>query len=369
MRINFLNLGRQYSSIKNEIDSAISNVIEKSSFIKGEYVFAFEKEFAIANNANHCLSVANGTDALYIALKTLGVSYGDEVILPAHTWISTAEVIVQLGAKPVFIDVDDYFTIDTTKIQSRITGKTKCIIAVHLFGQMCNMSELSIICKRNNLCLVEDCAQAHFSKYNNIYAGLHGDIGAFSFYPGKNLGAFGDAGAILTNDSKIEESARMFANHGGLKKHEHKLFGINSRMDGIQAAILSVKLKSILDWNQRRIDIANIYNQKLSKIEEIKLPQVRENTIHSFHQYVIKTKKRDSLKKFLFENGIDTLIHYPKALPFIDIFKKHINTKDDFEKSFENQNQMLSLPIYPELNSKEVEHIINKIKEFLFYAE
>ena len=234
---------------------------------------------------------------------------------------------------------------------------------------MCNMSELSIICKRNNLSLVEDCAQAHFSKSNNIYAGLHGDIGAFSFYPGKNLGAFGDAGAILTNDNKIEESARMFANHGGLKKHEHKLFGINSRMDGIQAAVLSVKLKSILDWNQRRIDIAKIYNQNLSKIEEITLPLVRENTIHSFHQYVIKTKKRDSLKKFLFDNGIDTLIHYPKALPFIDIFKKYINAKSDFERSFENQNEMLSLPIYPELNAKEVEYIINKIKEFFFHAE
>lgn len=367
MRINFLNLGRQYLSIKNEIDSAISNVIEKSSFIKGEYVFAFEKEFAIANNANHCLSVANGTDALYIALKTLGVSNGDEVILPAHTWISTAEVIIQLGAQPIFVEVDEYFTIDTDKIQSKITNKTKCIIAVHLFGQMCDMSELAIICKRNNLSLVEDCAQSHFSMYNDTYAGLHGDIGAFSFYPGKNLGAFGDAGALITNDSRIEESARMFANHGGLKKHEHKVFGINSRMDGIQAAILSVKLKLILEWNQRRIDIANIYNQNLSQIKEIKLPLVRNNTIHSFHQYVIKTKDRDSLKKFLFDNGIDTLIHYPKALPFIDIFKQNIENLGDFEKSFINQTEILSLPIYPELNDNELNYIISKIKEFFFH--
>jgi len=369
MRINFLNLGRQYLSIKNEIDSAISNVIEKSSFIKGEYVFAFEKEFAIANNANHCLSVANGTDALYIALKTLGVSNGDEVILPAHTWISTAEVIIQLGAQPIFVEVDEYFTIDTDKIQSKITNKTKCIIAVHLFGQMCDMSELAIICKRNNLSLVEDCAQSHFSMYNDTYAGLHGDIGAFSFYPGKNLGAFGDAGALITNDSRIEESARMFANHGGLKKHEHKVFGINSRMDGIQAAILSVKLKLILEWNQRRIDIANIYNQNLSQIKEIKLPLVRNNTIHSFHQYVIKTKDRDSLKKFLFDNGIDTLIHYPKALPFIDIFKQNIENLGDFEKSFINQTEILSLPIYPELNDNELNYIISKIKEFFFHDE
>ena len=369
MRINFLNLGRQYLSIKNEIDSAISNVIEKSSFIKGEYVFAFEKEFAIANNANHCLSVANGTDALYIALKTLGVSNGDEVILPAHTWISTAEVIIQLGAQPIFVEVDEYFTIDTDKIQSKITNKTKCVIAVHLFGQMCDMSELAIICKRNNLSLVEDCAQSHFSMYNDTYAGLHGDIGAFSFYPGKNLGAFGDAGALITNDSRIEESARMFANHGGLKKHEHKVFGINSRMDGIQAAILSVKLKLILEWNQRRIDIANIYNQNLSQIKEIKLPLVRNNTIHSFHQYVIKTKDRDSLKKFLFDNGIDTLIHYPKALPFIDIFKQNIENLGDFEKSFINQTEILSLPIYPELNDNELNYIISKIKEFFFHDE
>jgi len=205
--------------------------------------------------------------------------------------------------------------------------------------------------------------------YNDTYAGLHGDIGAFSFYPGKNLGAFGDAGALITNDSRIEESARMFANHGGLKKHEHKVFGINSRMDGIQAAILSVKLKLILEWNQRRIDIANIYNQNLSQIKEIKLPLVRNNTIHSFHQYVIKTKDRDSLKKFLFDNGIDTLIHYPKALPFIDIFKQNIENLGDFEKSFINQTEILSLPIYPELNDNELNYIISKIKEFFFHDE
>jgi len=369
MKIKFLNLGRQYLSLKNEIDFAISQVIEKSSFIKGEYVSNFEKEFAKKNNAKQCLSVANCTDALYIALKTLGVSYGDEVILPAHTWISTAEVIVQLGAQPIFVEVDDYFTIDTNKIESKITNKTKCIIAVHLFGQMCDMSELSIICERNDLFLVEDCAQSHFSMYNNTYAGLHGDIGTFSFYPGKNLGAFGDAGAIITNDSRIEERARMFANHGGLKKHEHKIFGINSRMDGIQAAVLSVKLKFILEWNQRRIEIANIYNQHLSLIEEIKLPLVRKSTIHSFHQYVIKTKDRDSLKKFLFDNGIDTLIHYPKALPFIDIFKKNVENKDEFEKSFINQNEMLSLPIYPELNDNEIDYIISSIKKFFLHEE
>ena len=253
MEIQFVDLKRQYMLHRLEIDEAIKQVIEETAFISGKYANLFEKEFAQLYGVNHCISTANGTDSLYIIMKCLGIGSGDEVITVSNSWISSSETISQTGAKPVFIDVDDYFTIDTNKIQSRITGKTKCIIAVHLFGQMCNMSELSIICKRNNLSLVEDCAQSHFSMYNDTYAGLHGDIGAFSFYPGKNLGAFGDAGAILTNDNKIEESARMFANHGGLKKHEHKLFGINSRMDGIQAAVLSVKLKSILDWNQKRI--------------------------------------------------------------------------------------------------------------------
>jgi dTDP-4-amino-4,6-dideoxygalactose transaminase len=367
MKIKFLNLERQYLSLKSEIDLAISQVIENSSFIKGEFVNDFENKFSKLNKAKHCLSVANGTDALYISLKTLGVSYGDEIILPAHTWISTAEVIVQLGAQPVFVEVDDFFTIDTNKIQAKITNKTKCIIAVNLFGQMCDMSELAIICKKNNLFLVEDCAQAHFSMYNNTYAGLHGDIGAFSFYPGKNLGAFGDAGAIITNNSSIEKRARMFANHGGLKKHEHKIFGINSRMDGIQAAVLSVKLRYILDWNQKRINIANIYNHNFSRIKEIELPFVRKNTTHTFHQYVIKTKKRDSLRKFLFDNGIDTLIHYPKALPFISIFNQNIANESDFEKSLINQNEMISLPIYPELNEEELNYIILKIKQFFSY--
>lgn len=364
MKVNFLDLHKQYLTIKSEIDASISSVISESAYIKGKYVSLFETKFSELNNSKHCVSVANGTDALYIALKSLGVKPGDEIIIPAQTWISTAECVLQLNAKPVFVDVDEYYSIDVSKIKHKISSKTKGIIAVHLFGQMCDLESINNICERHDLFLVEDCAQSHFSKYNDIFAGLHGDLGTFSFYPGKNLGAYGDAGAIITNNADLANYTRMFANHGGLKKHVHEMPGINSRMDGLQAAILLVKMNKIFQWTEDRNKISQKYSKELSKISQIKIPKIRSNSKHSFHQYVIKTPQRDELRIFLKKNGIDTLIHYPVSLPYIPIFNLHLKEKEYFPMAKKNQEECLSLPIYPELLNQEIDYIISIIKIF-----
>ena len=251
MKIPFVDLKAQYNSIKNEIDNAISTVISETSFIGGFHVNNFEQEFQNKYGVNHCISCANGTDSLYIIMKMLEIGYGDEVITVANSWISTSETISQTGATPVFVDCEpEYFTINVNEIEAKITPKTKAIIPVHLYGQMCEMDKLIEICEKHSLFLIEDCAQSHFSKYKNVKAGLHGHAASFSFYPGKNLGAYGDAGAIITNNDKFAESFKMFARHGALVKHKHLIEGINSRMDGLQAAILSVKLKKIEHWTK-----------------------------------------------------------------------------------------------------------------------
>ena len=266
MNIPFVDLKAQYHSIKPDIDKAIENVIAETAFIGGKYVNNFKEEFANLYGVKHCVPVANGTDAIYIILKILGVGAGDEVITVANSWISTSETITQAGAKPVFIDVDEYFTIDVGKIEEAITPNTKAIIPVHLYGQMADIEIIEQICTKHNLFLIEDCAQSHFSELNGIRAGLRGIASTFSFFPGKNLGAYGDAGAIITNDDELAEKMRMYANHGALIKHQHKIEGINSRLDGLQASILSAKLPYILDWTDKRRECAAYYDEILKEI-------------------------------------------------------------------------------------------------------
>ena len=254
MNIPFVDLKAQYQSIKEEIDKAIQSVIENTAFIKGKYVQQFEEDYAEAYGVKHVVSCGNGTDALYITLKAMDIGPGDEVITTAHSWISTSETITQAGANVVFVDIDkDYYTINTNLIEEKITKKTKVIIPVHIYGQPVNMTEIMRIAKKYNLKVIEDCAQAHFAEWGNKYVGTIGDAGTFSFFPGKNLGAYGDAGCIVTNNDALAEKMRMFANHGALIKHEHQVEGINSRLDGLQAAILSVKLNC--DAPQLTIDI------------------------------------------------------------------------------------------------------------------
>lgn len=365
MNVPFVDLKAQYQSIKQHIDKAVQDVIEETAFIGGKYVKAFDQNFAKAYEVKHCIGCANGTDAIYILLRMLGIGAGDEVITTACSWISTSETIGQTGATPVFIDIDpNYFTIDVNLIEEKITSRTKAIIPVHLYGQMADIEAIVALCKKHNLYLIEDCAQSHFSQYKERNAGSWGIAGTLSFYPGKNLGAYGDAGAIITNDDELAEKCRMFANHGALVKHQHQMEGINSRLDGLHAAILSAKLPFIDEWTENRIANASIYNEYLSDIPFVKTPKVRPNSRHTFHLYVILAERRNELATYLKSKGIETAIHYPTPLPFLPAYKHLSATPEDFPIAARYQNQILSLPMYPELTRDAIQYISQCISEF-----
>lgn len=364
-KIPFVDLKSQYQNIKNEVDTAISNVINETAFIGGKYVKNFENEFATAYGAKHCIGVANGTDAIYIIMSMLGIGSDDEVITVANSWISTSETISQTGAKPVFVDIEnDYFTINPDLIESKITNKTKAIIPVHIYGQSAQIEKIQAICKKHNLFLIEDCAQSHFTKFNGQNVGTFGIASTFSFYPGKNLGAYGDAGCILTNDDELAEKCRMYANHGALKKHHHQIEGINSRLDGLQASILSAKLPHLQNWNSSRFKNAVLYNELLKGISSIQLPVVRENTTHTFHLYVIRAEKRNELQEYLNTMGVETAIHYPTPLPLLNAYKYLGKSSADFPVASDYMNKILSLPMYPELSKESIEYIVNCIIKF-----
>lgn len=367
MNVPFVDLKTQYQNIKSEIDTAISSVIEETAFIGGKYANKFEEEFAALYGAKHCLAVANGTDAIYITLKMLGIGEGDEVITTACSWISTSETISQTGATPVFVDINDHFLIDENQLEDKITSKTKAIIPVHLYGQMANITVIDAICEKHQLHLIEDCAQAHFSEIDNKRAGLTGIAGTFSFYPGKNLGAYGDAGCILTNDDKLAENCRRFANHGALVKHSHDIEGINSRMDGMQAAILSAKLPHILNWTTQRQQAAQQYDQLLSSLPQIKLPLVKATSKHVYHLYVIEIDDREKLQAYLKENNIGSAIHYPTPLPFLKCYEYLSYSHQDFPVASQKQSKILSLPIYPEITNEQIAYVCKTIAEF--YAQ
>ena len=364
MNIPFVDLKAQYQSIKKEIDKAIQNVIDETAFIKGKYVKKFEEEYADAYGVKHVISCANGTDAIYITLKAMDIGLGDEVITTALSWISTSETITQTGARVVFVDIDpDYYTIDTAKIEEKITNKTKAIIPVHLYGHPANMSKIMVIAKKYNLKVLEDCAQAHFAKWQGKYVGTYGDAGTFSFFPGKNLGAYGDAGCIVTNDDDLAEKMRRFSRHGALGKHDHEIEGINSRLDGLQAAILSVKLKYIHEWTDLRIQHAALYNKLLSG-SGVETPHTYEAAKHVFHLYVIRTENRDELQSYLNENGISTGVHYPTSLPYLKAYEYLGHTPADFPVAYEYMNKILSLPMFPELDKNSIRKIVRNISTF-----
>jgi dTDP-4-amino-4,6-dideoxygalactose transaminase len=364
MKVSFVDLKAQYHSIKGDIDTAISDVIENTAFIKGKYVDTFEKEFAEVLGAKHCVGVANGTDAIYIVLKMLGIGEGDEVITASNSWISSSETISQTGATPVFADIDEYFTIDTNKLQGKITSKTKAIVLVHLYGQMADILSVKELCKKHNLYLIEDCAQSHLSSYNGQYAGTFGDAATFSFFPGKNLGAYGDAGGILTNNDALAEKCRMYSNHGALIKHQHVMEGINSRLDGLHASVLSAKLKHLKEWTKLRVEKAEAYNRLLKDVPQLELPKVRPNTVHSYHLYVVKAQQRDKLQQYLKDNEVETAIHYPTPLPFLPAYSYLNAKKEDYELVSSNQEKILSLPIFPELTFEQQQFVASCIKSF-----
>ncbi|MBS1774575.1 MAG: DegT/DnrJ/EryC1/StrS family aminotransferase [Bacteroidetes bacterium] len=365
MNIPFVDLKVQYNSIKESIDSAIQNVLNETSFVGGKYVKNFEEQFAKLYGVKHVIGCGNGTDTLYILMKMLGIGSGDEVITVANSWISSSETITQTGARPVFADIDpDYYSINEHLIEGLITPHTKAIVLVHLHGQMANVEFVEKLCKDKGIYLIEDCAQSHFSEQNGIRAGLRGIAGSFSFYPGKNLGAYGDAGCIMTNDNDLAIKCRMYANHGSLKKNVHIIEGINSRLDSMQASILSAKLPHILKWTEQRINNAALYNKYLSAIQQIVLPAVRPGTKHTYHLYVIRAQQRNELAKYLADNGIETSLHYPKILPNQEAYK-YLNTKpEDFPVANKYQEEILSLPMYPELSEEAIQYIAQRIAEF-----
>ncbi len=359
--IPLVNLHAQYLSIKTEIDEAISSVIAKSAFIRGEYVDRFEGAFAQLLEVNHCVSCANGTDALYVAMKGLGIKPGDEVITTAHSWISTSETITQAGGKVVFCDTDkSTFTIDPAQISAKITDRTVGIIPVHLYGQAADMDPIMSIAERHGLWVIEDCAQAHLARYKGKLVGTIGHVGTFSFYPGKNLGAMGDAGCLVTQDAQLAHWCSLYARHGG--KGYHHIEGINSRMDGLQAAILLAKLPHLPEWTKQRQVLAKMYDQELGNLAAIVTPYRALDREHVYHLYVIRTQMRDQLKQYLSDQGIATSINYSKALPFYPAYSYLGHQPDDFPQAKADQDQILSLPLYPELTQIQLEHVVTSIK-------
>jgi dTDP-4-amino-4,6-dideoxygalactose transaminase len=364
MKVPFVDLHAQYLSIKTEIDSAIAQVITQSAFIRGQHVDAFEHAWAETLKVKHCISCANGTDALYIAMRGLGVKTGDEVITTAHSWIATSETITQAGGRVVFCDTqEDTFNIDPRSIEAKITKATVGIIPVHLCGQPADMDEIMAIAKKHNLWVIEDCAQAHLATYKGKFVGTFGDAATFSFYPGKNLGAYGDAGCIVTNDDTLADWTATFARHGG--KGEHVMEGINSRMDGLQAAILNVKLPHLPAWTTARRRVAARYNELLSDVDSLTTPKVGDDRGHVYHLYVVATDKRDSLKKALADFEITTSLNYPKALPFYPAYAYLGHKPADFPAAHHNQSRILSLPIFPEMTDEMIGYVADNIKRAL----
>jgi len=350
MKIPFVDLHAQYLTIKPEIDAAIQAVITASAYIRGPQVDQFEQHWAERFGVRHCVSCANGTDAIYITMRGLGLKLGDEVISTAHSWIATTETITQAGGKVVFADTDDdTFTISPAQIESKITARTVGIIPVHLFGQPADMGAIMAIARKHQLWVIEDCAQAHLARYQGKLAGTFGNAGTFSFYPGKNLGAYGDAGALVTEDDSLADWCATFARHGG--KGEHIMEGVNSRLDGLQAAILNVKLPHLQAWTEARQGVAARYDELLAGLGDLVLPKVAPGREHVYHLYVIRTGKRDALKKFLGDAGISTVLNYPKALPFYPAYAYLGHRPEDFPVAYANQSRILSLPIYPELTA------------------
>jgi dTDP-4-amino-4,6-dideoxygalactose transaminase len=362
--VNFLDLKAQYQSIKSEVDQAIQNVIENSDFIGGKQVAQFEKNFSDYMGAGYCVGVANGTDALEIAIEALNIPAKSEIIVPANSFIASSEAVSRSGHRVVFSDIDkESYVISIEDIKNRITPKTKAIIAVHLYGHPCDMDELAKIAKEHDLYIIEDCAQAHGSKYKGKNVGSIGDIATFSFYPGKNLGAYGDGGAITTNNSELAVQCRKIANHGRVAKYDHDFEGRNSRLDSLQAAILNVKLKYLDGWIERRIQIANKYLLELDGIAGLILPVKQDWAEQAYHLFVIRTQRRDKLQSYLLQNNIQTGVHYPISLPKLKAYH-YIGQANERMFANASDTSLLSLPIGEHLSNKEIEKVTFVIKSF-----
>ncbi len=365
MKVNFIDLKAQYYSIKDEIDNAIQQVLERSAFAAGPFVKAFEEHFAESQGAKYCVGVNSGTAALHIVMMALDIGAGDEVIVPANTFFATPEAVSLTGATPVFVDCEaDYYNIDASRIEAAITNKTKAIIAVNLYGQPAQLDKVKQIADKHHLILIEDCAQSHLATLNGQMTGTFGLCGCFSFYPGKNLGAYGEGGAVITNDENLYKKMMMLRDHGSPQKYIHELIGHNYRMEGMQGAILDVKLKHLPEWTAIRRKNADHYRKYLADCPHIVLPKEMPGAKHVYHLFVIRTPKRDEMIKYLQEQGIYTGIHYPipchlqKAYAFLG------HHKGDFPVSEKYAEEVLSLPMSEQLKEEEIQYTCEKIKTF-----
>ncbi len=362
MKIPFLDLHKQYNTIKPEIDEAVQKVLDNQFFILGKEVEAFEKEFAQYLGVKYVVGVGSGTDGLILALWALGIGKGDEVITPVNSFIATTIAIIQVGATPVFVDMDkDTYQLDVKQVEEKITKKTKAILPVHLYGASCDMQSLLKIAKKYKVQVVEDACQAHGAMVGNKKVGTLGSLGVFSFYPGKNLGAYGDGGAISTNDEKLYKKLLQLRNYGQSKKYYHDEFGINSRLDEIQAAVLRIKLMHLDHWNKERNMHATQYK---SLLKNIKKQEIIKNTFSNYHVFVIEVSQREKFQKFLLENGILTLIHYPVPIHLQKVYKHLGYKKGDFPVAEKAADRIVSLPMYSELTKEQIEYVAEKINKF-----
>ena len=374
IKVPFLDLKAQFRDVYNEIDDEITKVISNTSFVLGKSVTDFEKNFAEAHEVKHCIGVSSGTDGNHIALWSLELSRSDEVILPANTFIATAWGATLCGAKPVFVDCEeDSYNIDPNKIEAAISTNTKAIIAVHLYGQPADLDPLREIANKHKIYLIEDAAQAHAAEYKGKRVGGLSEAASFSFYPGKNLGAYGEGGAVTTNSDEIANKIKMIRDHGASQKYDHQVFGHNYRMEGIQGAVLNVKLSYLDKWTEERRRVASRYKELLSKVEEIILPMEMPYAKHVYHLFVIqvtgqkpevRSRKRDELAKYLLDKGVSTGLHYPIPLHLQKCFDHLGYKKGDFPVTEKLAEAGLSLPMFPELTEVQIEYICDSIKDF-----
>jgi dTDP-4-amino-4,6-dideoxygalactose transaminase len=364
-RVPFLDLRSQYETIKDEISVAILGVIDKLAFAGGPFVDQFEKDFASLCNCRYAAGVSSGTSALWLSLLGLGIGQGDEVITVPNTFIATAEAISFSGAKPVFVDVDERtYTMDPNLIEAAITPRTKAIIPVHLYGQMADMDPIMKVARDHDLFVIEDACQAQGAGYKDRLAGTIGDAGCFSFYPGKNLGAYGEAGAVVTNNTDLVQKIRMLRDHGQNEKYYHKLIGWNARMDGFQASVLSVKLKHINQWNEARRTNAGIYDELLASIDDVITPLEADYARHVYHIYAIRVEDRGLFMKVLAGKGIQCGIHYPIPIHLQEAYSFLGQGKGSFPIAEKISEEMVSLPMFPEVTREQIELVVGEIKHY-----
>jgi dTDP-4-amino-4,6-dideoxygalactose transaminase len=365
MIIPFLDLKAAYRELQPRLDDAYRRVMESSRYILGREVEAFEKEFSRYCATKYCIGVGNGLDALHLILRGYGIGSGDEVIVPAHTFIATWLAVSYAGAKPVPVEPDNRtYNIDPEQIEQAITSNTRAIMPVHLYGQPADMDRISDIARQHDLKVIEDAAQAHGGRYKGRRVGSLGDAAGFSFYPGKNLGAFGDAGAVVTDDKALNDNIRMFRNYGSRFKYTHDIKGFNSRLDDLQAAFLRVRLENLDDWNRRRQNIAGLYLKALNEIPDLTLPFVPSWSEPVWHLFVVRHRQRDNLQKFLIKANVETLMHYPVPTHQTGAYAEPDGKFSHFEITEKLANTILSIPIGPHLTEDMQADVISKLKEF-----